>query len=69
LAWILGAYGFEPNVDQSKQALLGIRLVNSVYPAIFALLGMGIMLFYPLSKTMMAKVEADLIERRQQQDT
>ncbi|MFC1763359.1 MFS transporter [Planctomycetota bacterium] len=68
LAWVLGAYGFQANVDQSDKALLGIRLVHSIYPALFALLGMGVMLFYPLNKTRMAQVEADLIERRQGQE-
>lgn len=68
LAWILGAYGFEANADQSQQSLLGIRLANSIYPSIFAVLSMGVMLFYPLNKTKMAQVEADLIERRQEQE-
>ena len=64
LAWILGAYGYEANVEQTEKGLLGIRMVMSVYPAIFALLGMGFMFFYPLNKHKMHQVETELIERR-----
>jgi len=65
-AWILAAYGYKPNVEQTETGLLGIRMVMSVYPAIFAIIGMVIMLFYPLRKQLMARVETELIERRQQ---
>jgi GPH family glycoside/pentoside/hexuronide:cation symporter len=64
LAWILGAYGYQANVDQTERGLLGIRMVMSIYPAIFALIGMVFMFFYPLGKEMMHQVETELIERR-----
>jgi len=64
LAWILGAYGFVANQEQTATGLTGIRMVMSVYPAIFALLGMVFMFFYPLNKSRMAQVESELIERR-----
>jgi len=66
LAWIIGAYGYQPNQDQTEMGLLGIRLVMSIYPAIFALIGMVIMFFYPLNRKMMMTIETDLIERRKQ---
>ena len=66
LAWILAAYGYEPNQEQTEKGLLGIRMVMSIYPAIFAVIGMVIMFFYPLKKHMMEQVEKELIERRQQ---
>jgi len=65
LAWILAGYGFEPNQDQTAKGLLGIRMVMSVYPAIFAMIGMVLMFFYPLKKHMMMQVETELVERRQ----
>ncbi len=65
-AWILSAYGYEPNVEQTETGLLGIRMVMSVYPAIFALIGMVLMFFYPLKKHMMMQVETELIARRKQ---
>jgi len=65
-AWILAAYGYQANVEQTETGLLGIRMVMSVYPAIFAIIGMIIMLFYPLKKHMMMQVETELVERRKQ---
>ncbi len=65
-AWILAAYGYQPNVEQTAKGLLGVRMVMSVYPAIFAIIGMVIMFFYPLKKHMMMKVETELVERRKQ---
>ncbi|MBN2369132.1 MAG: MFS transporter [Vicinamibacteria bacterium] len=65
MAWILGAYGYRPNQEQSEAGLLGIRMVMSVYPAIFALIGAAIMIWYPLGKPMMQRIETELIARRQ----
>lgn len=66
LAWILAAYGYEPNQEQTEKGLLGIRMVMSVYPAIFAVIGMVIMFFYPLKRNMMMQVETELVERRKE---
>ncbi len=68
LAWILAAYGYEPNQEQTEKGLLGIRMVISVYPAIFAVIGMVIMFFYPLKKHLMMQVETELVERRRQHE-
>jgi len=68
-AWILAAYGYQPNVEQTETGLLGIRMVMSVYPAIFAIIGMVLMFFYPLKKQLMAQVETELVERRKQAES
>jgi len=65
-AWILAAYGYQPNIEQTAKGLLGIRMVMSVYPGIFAMIGMVLMFFYPLKKQLMMQVETELIERRKQ---
>lgn len=65
LAWILAAYGFEANVEQSLTSLQGIRLVMSIYPAIAAFIGVALMVLYPLNNKMMQKIEQDLKARRQ----
>ncbi|HUU15795.1 MAG TPA: MFS transporter [Sedimentisphaerales bacterium] len=65
-AWILAAYGYQPNIEQTAKGLLGIRMVMSVYPSIFAVIGMVIMFFYPLKKHMMMQVETELVERRKE---
>jgi GPH family glycoside/pentoside/hexuronide:cation symporter len=69
LAWILGAYGYQPNQDQTETSLMGIRFLMSVYPAIFAIIGAALMFFYPLKKELMHKVEAELIERRKKTES
>jgi len=66
LAWILAAYNYQPNQEQTATGLLGIRLVMSIYPAIFAVIGMVVMFFYPLKKHLMMQVETELVERRKQ---
>jgi GPH family glycoside/pentoside/hexuronide:cation symporter len=69
LAWILAAYGYVENQDQTPRALTGIRLCMSIYPSIFAFCGAGLMLFYPLSNERMRQIEHDLTERRKQYET
>jgi GPH family glycoside/pentoside/hexuronide:cation symporter len=68
IGWILAAYSFvEKAATQSPEAVKGIVLLNSIYPAIFALIGVAAMLFYPLSDKRMLEIETDLIERRKQE--
>ncbi len=67
-AWILAAYNYLPDQEQTELGMLGIRMVMTVYPAIFALLGMVLMFFYPLNKQKMHQVETELIERRQKHE-
>jgi len=69
LAWVLAAYGYQPNQPQTAEALKGIRLVMSVYPAIFAIIGVVLMLFYPLTNKRMVEIEAELTERRKQSES
>ncbi len=64
LAWILALYGYQPNVEQTATSLQGIKLAMSLYSAIPALIGAGIMIFYPLSNKMMVKIEEELTARR-----
>jgi GPH family glycoside/pentoside/hexuronide:cation symporter len=64
--WILSLYGYQANVDQTESGLLGVRMIMSVYPAIFAFAGMIFMIFYPLRKHTMMQIETDLIARRKQ---
>ena len=74
IGWILDWYGYvgkivENGVEvvpatQSPEAVHGIVLLNSIYPAIFTVLGVAAMVFYPLSSKKMLEIEADLIARR-----
>lgn len=63
--WMLDLHGFVPLVDQTESAILGIRLLMSVYPAIFGIIGGGIMLFYPLKDSLMVQIEEELESRNE----
>lgn len=64
--WILGAYGFQANVEQTAESLNGIRLMLSFFPAIGALLSAVFIFFYKLNENFMKKTGAELERKRQQ---
>lgn len=47
---ILGGVGYVPNQDQSPEVLLTMRVLFSLVPATFNLIGAGLMWWYPLSE-------------------
>lgn len=55
--WILDAFGFVANQAQTPRVVLGIRLMFSLFPAVLALLAAGAVLFYPLRKADLQKME------------
>ena len=64
LVWTLAGYGYVPNVQQTATSLQGIKLAMSLYAAIPALIGAGIMFFYPLTNEKMVDIEKELNDRR-----
>lgn len=60
LSW----FGFVANTAQSDSAMLGIRLIFSVFPTAFALLGVLAIYFYPINRDMLHTMERELIARR-----
>ena len=64
VGWILEYHGFVANVEQTEEALYGVRMLMSFYPAIFGILGGLVMIFYPLKNSAMVKIEEDLLKRR-----
>ena len=64
LAWVLAGYGYEPNVEQSETSLQGIKMAISIYAAIPALIGAGLVAFYPLTNKRMVQIEKELNARR-----
>jgi len=64
--WLLYAYGFEANADQTVESLKGIRMLISIYPAFGALLSAGILLIYKLSDSFMDGIISDLESRRKE---
>ncbi len=66
--WILGAFGFVANQEQSPDTLRGIRLMISLIPAISAILGAVAMFFYRLDEKTMKEIEVELNERRSKEN-
>jgi Na+/melibiose symporter-like transporter len=62
--WLLSAYGYQANVAQTPQALLGIRMTMSVYPAIFLVVVVGCLFFYKINKSLNIEIQDALAERR-----
>jgi Na+/melibiose symporter-like transporter len=67
LTWILGLYNYVPKSDtvQAESAILGTKMLVSVYPAIPFLIAVGLLFFYEIDKKMEVQLEADLKERRE----
>ena len=66
---ILGAYGYVANTAQSAEALQGIRMTMSLLPALIAITGVFLLLFYNLTDSKLAEIEKELNARRGQTDT
>jgi len=66
VAQILGNYGYEPNIDleQTESAILGTKMLVSIYPSIPFLLATGLLFFYVIDKNLEDKIEEDLSKRR-----
>ena len=63
---ILDTYGYVPNsqLGQTAEAILGTKLLVSIYPAIPFLVGVGLLFFYEINKNMENQIELDLKQRR-----
>jgi glycoside/pentoside/hexuronide:cation symporter, GPH family len=62
--WLLSLYGYKANVAQTPEALLGIRMTISVYPAIFFLIVVLCLFFYEIGKKLNIQIQDELAERR-----
>ena len=62
--WLLAAYGFEANMDQTEESLKGIRLMITLYPAAGALISALLLTFYKLNDRYMDKIIRELAEKR-----
>lgn len=68
-AWVIDVFGYVPNVKQTEHALLGIRLGASLYPALALVFGIVCLIIYPIGKSLNARIQDDLVERRKQYST
>ena len=67
IAWLLAAMGYVANQAQSDASRLGIALALTVIPGVVALVAAWVMRFYPLDDTALARVQAELQQRREAQ--
>ena len=63
---ILDYHGYDANsvTGQTSEAIQGTKLLVSIYPAIPFLLGVGLLFFYEINKTMETQIELELKQRR-----
>jgi GPH family glycoside/pentoside/hexuronide:cation symporter len=61
---LLDVFGYEANVAQTPEALMGIKLLFSVIPAAFILICGILLCFYPVSEKLLATIEVDLRQRK-----
>jgi Na+/melibiose symporter-like transporter len=66
LTKILGLYHYQPNSDdvQVDSAIIGTKLLVSIYPSIPFLIGAGLLFFYEINKKVENTIETDLKARR-----
>jgi sugar (glycoside-pentoside-hexuronide) transporter len=62
--WLLSLYGYVANVEQSAHALLGIRMIASVWAGAAFLACAVCLLFYGISMKLNLTISHDLSERR-----
>jgi glycoside/pentoside/hexuronide:cation symporter, GPH family len=61
---LLNIYGYVANVAQTPQAQYGIRLITSIYPAAFLVIGIIILFFYKINKSTEIQMQNELAARR-----
>ena len=62
--WLLAAFGFVANVEQSVETLNGIRLMMSFIPAVGTVIATIAAIFYKLDEKTMQQIEKELKERK-----
>jgi glycoside/pentoside/hexuronide:cation symporter, GPH family len=68
--WLLAGYGYQPPVDgvpilqQAPQTLTGIRMIISVYPAIFLGIVVVCLVSYKINRKMNIQIQEELTQRR-----
>jgi Na+/melibiose symporter-like transporter len=61
---LLSWYGYVANAVQTEQALMGIRLTASIYPAVFLIAVIALLFLYEINRNVEIKMQDELAERR-----
>ena len=71
VGWILAGFHYVPNVEQTSQALLGIRLFFGLVPAAIIFASLPLLFKYPLNRRRHAEIRArlDAMDAAAQADT
>ena len=71
VGWILAGFHYVPNVEQTSQALLGIRLFFGLVPAAIIFASLPLLFKYPLNRRRHAEIRArlDAMDTAAQADT
>jgi Na+/melibiose symporter-like transporter len=67
LLMLLAQYGYAANQNQSQQALEGIRLCSSLYPAALFAACTALLMAYKINQKLTLQISAELAQRRQAQ--
>ncbi|HXS98498.1 MAG TPA: MFS transporter [Candidatus Limnocylindrales bacterium] len=62
--WLLSGFGYRPNAVQTPEALNGIRMNISIFPAILFLIVIACLIVYPIGKNLNIEIQDVLAERR-----
>jgi Na+/melibiose symporter-like transporter len=62
--WLLSLYGYQSNAVQTAHALMGIRLIASVYAGAGFLAAAVCLMFYGINMKLNLTISHDLSERR-----
>lgn len=60
IGWVLASMGYQANIEQAPDSLLGILLLMTAIPAVFAFLAVFIIKQYPLDASTLAKIHQAL---------
>ena len=60
VGWILTGFGYVPNVEQTPEALLGIRLFFGLIPALIIFVSLPLLFRYPITRKSHAEVQGKL---------
>lgn len=63
VGWMLDAFGFVANAVQNVEVTSNLRLMMSLIPAVFGIISMVIVSFYPLSEKKMKQISEELKTR------
>ncbi len=61
--WLLAAFSYVPNIEQSASTLLGIRLFFGPIPAVLILVVMPLLIWYPINRAAHIKLREQLQEK------